>query len=447
MNATPAAFVRWLAGLICRIFYRVDPVGAAPSAGALLLLPNHSNSLLDPALVWATAGRDVRFLAKSTLFNGPFRSLLAAAGVIPVYRRIDKGVDVSKNTESFAAVAAALAAGDAVCLFPEGISHSSGRLEPLRTGAARMAIAAETAGTRVTLVAVGLNFDRKTTFRSRVTVVYGPPFYADDLLEIEGEDDHAAVNALTDRISDHIRGLLIEADPEADQALVDRVDRIYAAARGRSSDPAERVERRRVIAAGIDRLRADRPDHYDDILMQVRRYDERLRRFGLRDRHLDWNVSTREAVDFAAREMLFAIVLVPLCVLGFLLCIVPYYLTWFVARWIVARLINRASDAIATAQVFTGAVIYAAWFAFIAGVVWWEAGGLAALSVAIALPFLASAALVAIERESAVLDAVRAWLLLRRPHSSTRDRLRRRRSELADILDEVHEWMEGARSV
>src|SRR5262249_59256397 len=125
---------------------------------------------------------------------------------------------------------------------------------------------------------------------------------ADELLEVEGEDDHGAVKALTDRIGDHMRGLLIEADPEADQALVDRVDRIYAAARGRSSDPTERVERRRVIAAGIDRLRADRPDHYDDILMQVRRYDEPLRRFWVCRSPLHLSVSTRGARNFARSQ-------------------------------------------------------------------------------------------------------------------------------------------------
>ena len=98
----------------------------------------------------------------------------------------------------------------------------------------------------------------------------------------------------------------------------------------------------------------------------------------------------------------------------------------------------------ATAQVFTGAAIYAAWFGLIAWLVWWQISGLAALVTMIALPVIAAAALVAIERESAVLDAIRAWFLLRRASSSTRDRLRRRRSELADILDDVHEWMTGA---
>jgi hypothetical protein len=57
------------------------------------------------------------------------------------------------------------------------------------------------------------------------------------------------------------------------------------------------------------------------------------------------------------------------------------------------------------------------------------------------LPSLAVGGLFAIERESAVLDAVRAWWLLTRTRADTRERLRRRRSELADVLDEVNTWM------
>lgn len=63
MPASP--IVRLLARVVCRVFYRVDCVGKAPEAGAALLLPNHPNALLDPAVIWATAERDVRFLAKS----------------------------------------------------------------------------------------------------------------------------------------------------------------------------------------------------------------------------------------------------------------------------------------------------------------------------------------------------------------------------------------------
>jgi 1-acyl-sn-glycerol-3-phosphate acyltransferase len=441
VSTRPNPAVRWLARAICWIFYRIDAVGDVPASGAMLLLPNHPNALLDPAVVWATAGRDVRFLAKSTLFDGAFRPILKGAGAIPVYRKLDQGVDTSKNAETFASVSAALAEGDAICIFPEGISHSTGRLEPLRTGAARMALAAERDGTEVRLVPVGLNFDRKAVFRSRVTIVFGRPFSGRDLLPKNDTDYPAAVRALTDRMAERMRLLLVEADPRADAALVDRVDRLYAAARSRPQNPEERLLRRRTIAAGMERLRQADVTRYDSVLLRLRRYDERLRRFGLRDRHLDWQVSTADAAIFAARELLVGIVLLPLCAAGIILYFAPYQVTALIARQVA-----KDRDVLATAQVFTGAAVYAAWFAAIGGLVWWMAGRTAAVVTFLLMPLLALVALFAIERESAVIDAVRAWWLLRRARVETRARLKRHRSELADVLDEVHAWLETTAS-
>jgi 1-acyl-sn-glycerol-3-phosphate acyltransferase len=427
--------VRWIARAACYLFYRVDRAGRVPPSGPVLVLPNHPNALLDPAAIWATSGRDIRFLAKSTLFEGPLRPLLRGAGAIPVYRRLDRGVDASRNAETFAAVDAALAAGDAVCMFPEGVSHSTGRLEALRTGAARMALSAERRGVAVALVAAGLNFDRKTAFRSRVTVLYGDPFTVGDLCA-RPDPDAVIVRAITERIAGHMRRLLVEADPAADAALVDRVDRLYAAARGRAADPQERVARRRVIAHGIERLRAEQRQRYDDLLVRIRRYDQRLRRFGLEDRHLDWGVGAAGAWRFAARELLFAVPLVPVAAVGLAVFFPPYRLTG-----IAARASTSDTDVAATAKVGLGAVIHAAWLAAVAGAAWALSGAGAAVLVAAAMPVLAVAALFAIEREAAVLDTVRAWLQLRRSRRQTQARLRRTRSELAGILDEVHAWL------
>ena len=124
--------VRWLARTACWLFYRVDQAGSPPQTGPLLFVANHANALLDPAIVWATAGRDVRFLAKSTLFDGPLKPFLAGAGAIPVYRRRDEGVDMSTNAEMFSAVDAALARRGC------GV-HFSRRDEPLAGPARRAA--------------------------------------------------------------------------------------------------------------------------------------------------------------------------------------------------------------------------------------------------------------------------------------------------------------------
>ncbi len=425
-------FVRALARAASRLFYRVETVGTVPQQGAVLILPNHPNSLLDPAVIWATAGRDVRFLAKSTLFGTPLRPLLAGAGAIPVYRRLDQGVDTSKNAETFAAVEAAFAAGDAVCVFPEGISHSTGRLAPLRTGAARMALAAEQNGIRVAILPAGLNFERKTVFRSRAIVVYGKPFSASDL----PQDDAQAVRTLTDRMAQHMRRLLVEADPAGDAAVVDRIDRLYAAARAVPHDPQERVARRRVIAVGMERLRAADPQRYEEIFLKFRRYDDRLRRFGLRDRHLDWQISAADAARFAARELIAAVALVPLSAVTMLTFAVPYLVTHAISRRF-----TRDTDVEATAKALSGFVLYTLWIAAVAAIAWKLWGAAAGIAALAALPSVGIAGLFAIERESAVLDAVRAWLLLRRTRDGTRERLRRFRSELADVLDDVYSWL------
>jgi 1-acyl-sn-glycerol-3-phosphate acyltransferase len=439
------AVVARLARLVCRLFYRVSLVGRAPAAGPVLLLPNHPNSLLDPAVVWATAGRDVRFLAKSTLFRGHLVSpLVRAAGAIPVYRRIDEGVDASRNREMFAAVADALNRGEMVCLFPEGISHSTGRVEPLRTGAARIALAAIAAGGSPALVPVGLNFERKSAFRSRVTVAYGRAFFADDLrVDLPPEDEShvdpsAAVRTLTARIADEMRRLVVEADPRTDAQIVDRVDQLYRAARGRAPTPEARLERRRTIAAGIEALRTRDPDRYDRVRETIRRYDARLARFGLRDAHLDLRVPPAVVARFIVRELALAVPLLPLCLAGLVLFAVPYRLTgWVARRW------APDLDVVATVKAVGGAILYGLWGGALAAAAWIAGGrawGLAALA---ALPIVAVAALYAIERETAARDAARAWLAVRQTSPRARRLLLRRRSEIADLLDDVRAWLDA----
>jgi 1-acyl-sn-glycerol-3-phosphate acyltransferase len=424
---------RWLAGAATWTYYRVERQGPPVPPGPVLLVANHANALLDPAVIWSTAGRDVRFLAKAPLFRVPlFGAILRAAGAIPVYRAID-AADTSRNADMFAAVRAALARGDALCLFPEGTSHSTGRLEPLRTGAARMAIEARDAGIDVAIVPVGLNFDRKSAFRSRATVAFGRPL--DHRLMPAGSDKDD-VRTLTGQIAHAMRMVLVEVDPVADAALVDRVERLYLSAKPEARQ-GNRVERRRLIAAGLTRLRADNPDWYSQIAERVRTYDARLARFGLRDRDLDGSIPRSTAVRFAIREGLIAIALSPLMLAGVVLFFVPYHVT----DWIAGR--ARYLDEAATLKVFAGGATYLIWVVAIALMVWRATGTAGALLTLALLPAVAFASLAAIERESAVLAAVRGYLTARRTPARARAALGRQRNEIADVLDEVGRWASG----
>jgi 1-acyl-sn-glycerol-3-phosphate acyltransferase len=420
----PRRWIRALTRAVTWTFYRVDTRGAPPASGGVLLVANHPNAMIDPAVVWATAGRDVRFLAKEPLFRAPvIGQLLRAGGAIPVYRAID-AADTAKNAAMFAAAGAALAAGDAVCIFPEGTSHSSGRLEPLRTGAARIAQAAAERGVETSIVPVGLNFDRKSAFRSRASIVYGAPLAV---------DSREGVRDLTERIAGAMRELMIEADPLVDAAIVARIDQLFAIARPETRE-MYRVERRRRIAAGIERLRARQPEWYSEIAERVRTYDARLARFGVTDNDLSGAVSTATAFRFAIREGLIALALAPVLVAGFVIFWLPYRLTDWMAQ-------RGTLDEQATIKVVGGLAVYGLWIALLGWMAWRTLGADGALIALAALPIVAFAALFAVERETAVWRAVRGWLAVRRTRPSARARLGRARDEIVDVLDQVREWL------
>ena len=421
-----------------RTFYRIERVGGPLPDGPLLLLANHPNTLVDPALIQATAGCGIRFLAKSTLFaRHPLSWLVRGSGAIPVYRKMDPGVDTSRNVEMFAAVEAAFAAGEAVCLFPEGISHSEGRLEPLRTGAARMVLSSAAGGHPVTVVPVGLNFEHVARFRSRVTVFFGRPFGTDDLAAAYAADPQAAARELTERIERKLRRLMVEAEPRHDLPLVMRIDHLYTAARGVSRDPRERVIRRRVIAAGMAQLRERDPERLADITASVGEYDASLARFGLRDHDIDRRIPFAEAARFTVREGLLALVLLPVTVLSLTLFALPYQVTALVTRF-APDLKSRAIWALCA-----GMVAYGAWTGAIAGAVAWRTDAASGLLAGAGVAALAFGGVAAYERERAVLRTVRAFFALRQTPPAARARLRRQRAALADVLDQVHEWLQA----
>ena len=177
------------------------------------------------------------------------------------------------------------------------------------------------------------------------------------------------------------------------------------------------------------------PARYETALLQLRRYDRRLQRFGLRDHALDWDTSIDDAARFAAREVPLALVLMPLAIGAMVVFAVPYLLTAAVGR------LQKDTDVTATAKVVAAAVFYPVWTILLAVLAGLWIGPLWALLVLVVVPTVAVAGLFAIERESAALQTATSWLALRGARPTTRRRLRRHRAELADILDDVNSWL------
>lgn len=400
-----------LASFSLRAFYRLSADGGrVESRGPLLLVANHPNSLVDPAAVAAAAGRPVRFLAKAPLFTDPMVGwLVRGAGAIPVHRTADDPARMGENVDAFRAAYAALAAGDAVGIFPEGLSHSEPSLTPLRTGAARLALGgAALLGGPFPVVPVGLVFRDKERFRSRAITLVGEPISWMELAE-RGPDDRDAVVELTRRIDDGLRAVTVNLERWEDAPLVECAEAVYAAEVQGRSGPAARVERIREVTERLARLRGEGGEGWAALAHDLSRHRRILRALRLRPADLHAEPEVRAAVGWSLRQAGFFLLGAPLAVLGGVLFLIPYRLTGLLE----ARA-RPLPDVRATWKLFVGGVLHLVWIVLLSGIVAIQGGWLAAMAVLIALPLLGVTTLAVLARWSdAAGEARRFWTLRR----------------------------------
>ncbi len=415
-------------------YYRfVRAGGEVPASGPVLLVANHPNSLLDPAAVCAVAGRPVRFLAKAPLFGQPaIGRLVRACGAIPVYRRQDDPELMARNEETFRAAHEALEAGDAIGIFPEGISHNEPALASLRSGAARISLgAARRIGGSFPVIPVGLVLRRKARFRSEALAIVGEPVDWGDLVG-RGAGEADAVRDLTGRIEAALRGVTLNLERWEDAPAVEAAEAVYAAEFGLAGPPEERLRRQARMAGALSELRRRDAGRVEPVYRAVSRYAALLTRLKLRPDELrDRGPRARTVARWMGRQATFFGLAAPVAAVGHLVFALPYRLTHLLAR--------RASvdeDVRATVKLLGGAVIYLIWILLLAAAVAWWAGAWAGLAVLLGAVPLGLATLAVRERWAEAKSDARRYLVLR-DRAALRRRLLERRRELARRLEDL----------
>jgi glycerol-3-phosphate O-acyltransferase / dihydroxyacetone phosphate acyltransferase len=373
--------VRAVAALLLWLFYRrIDTTHAEriPLTGPVVIAANHHNALVDAMLIVVSVPRRITPLAKAPLFGhpliGPFLKLV---GAVRVHRRVD-GADPRDNAAMFTAAVAALRAGGALLIFPEGTSQPRPTLMPLRTGAARIVLSAAAEDVHVALMPVGLIFDEPGTFRAASALVsIGPAVAIDDARAQYSQGPEAAVRALTERLADTIRAQIVEAEDHHTLELLGTLERAWRHERGESGRvgaEASLAWRREVMrTAGTLAERA--PGRVAAFRRHLEGYAERLRESGLSDGQLGQRYTPRIVLRYTLSNALNLAVTLPLAFAGMIAHAVPYALTGLVAR----RLMDTAEEE-ATDKMAAGLVLYPlCWL--VEGWLVWRWGGAGALAV------------------------------------------------------------------
>lgn len=444
-------------GILCRLilavfFRRIEVVGGerVPRAeGGLRRVPliavaNHVNGLVDPLFLLGPLRLPARMLGKSTLWKIPVLAQLCdLAGVLPVYRRQDEGVDTSKNLETFARCHEELARGGILAIFPEGISHDQPQLQPLKTGAARILLEAERRlgplGSRI--LPVGLLFEDRGRFRSRALVVVGPPIDPAEEVELAARDEPTAVRLLTARVSEALERVTLNYRSWEESRLVERGARILeldALDLPRERRLAVEFDARRSLLDGLDALRQSHPREVAAAVGAAREYDRLLRLSGLRDEQVIASYPLDKLAAALARIAFNTVVALPVAMLGAVLNFVPFTLVE-----LVSRRFEDEENQIATYKVFPGIVAYPLTWGIEAAVAWGLWGAASGLALLLVAPLAGYIAVRLLERQESLWKESRAFLLLRRRRRIAEE-LRARRAEAGRRIETLVElWVES----
>ncbi|HTL97531.1 MAG TPA: hypothetical protein VL181_01880, partial [Holophagaceae bacterium] len=263
------------------------------------------------------------------------------------------------------AVHEALAQGDIVGLFPEGISHGMPDLAPLKTGAARLALSCPGP---LSVVPAGLVYGERRLFRQGVLLRVGEPILFADLKPQGLEPE--TVRALTARVRDRLKPLTLHGAEAERLKLAQNLAWLLAEEPSAVSD-LEAFRRR--VQSLEPKLEAMSREDRARLRHRVRAAQRWLRQSGLRPDQVGHPYPFQEVAAWIPRAAL-RLVLAPL--------LLPFALLFAPPVWIVDRAVRALADEIdmvATTGLLAGLALILAWTGGLAwclhhgGWPWWAA--------------------------------------------------------------------------
>lgn len=443
--------MRWVLGLALGFYFRrIERFHAerVPTNGPILLTANHPNSVTDPFVIGASLPRKVNFMATVQLFRfAPLKWLLMHCGVIPVNRVKDDPKAMRSVMDTFEAVYRVLERGEAVALFPEGITHDDPQLKEVKSGAARMALELEHRhGGKLGLqiVPVGLTFSAKELYRSEALVNFGAPIRATDFLVDYETQRKECIRKLSAEIESRIQALILHI-PDLEQArVINAVKRLYLerlqvgdqAVENSTTPRADELALTQHISAAVQQIYREQPQTAQAFTNQLNRYEIWLARLRISDTELAQfqNHGVRRRRNLL--KAILGVVLLPIAIYGWIFRLPPALLvTWAVHKFANPN-IRKAQ--VSTATIVAGVIAFSLFYALFIGVCHWEFGWPVSLWFGLSLPVTGLIAHYYWRSAKTLGAAIRKSFILLRAPSAAR-RLTAMRQGLVTEIETTHQ--------
>jgi len=407
--------------LALRIYFqRIEVTGVehVPLNTPVIFVLNHPNALVDPVFLLCLAPRPVSFLAKAPLFRMPIIGyLVKQLDSLPVYRRQDEGEDVSKNQETFIAARKLLERGGTIGICPEGVSHDDPGLKPIKTGAARISLAAVSTGEvkNLKIVPAGLYYTSKTSFRSDALLYFGSPIDVEPVtLEPDGQPPREAVRRLSSRVEKALREVILDAKHEEELQTTARAERIFSSAsndgEAESLKDELRLQQRFIKAYPIVQQR--QPERLRRLETRMMRFEEELNQAGVDAEELSPPGSTIRVFAAIVRRLILFLLMLGPAAIG----TIAHYPVYKLGGYLATKFSRDSDDVISTIKIISAMLLFALTWIILAVVAYVFTGWAPAVLVFLVIPFCGYVAIVFFEELDKSIAGLRVltFFLVRR---------------------------------
>lgn len=255
-----------------------------PTDGAVMITPNHCNTLMDALVILRAFKSPTVFGARADIFKMKFiAKIMYFLRILPMVRQRDGLRNVLKNHETQETIVETLESKMRFCMYPEGKHRPAHSLQIFGKGTFRAALAANARfGDKmpVYIVPAGIEYGDYFRYRSTSLVTFGKPINVTEFvkgLSVENEVQliEPLRKELAARMSELITYLEYDEDYEAKWTLT------KLRALGFKGSLHDKMQNNRRIVAEIEKACSERPEQMRETLAEAAAFEKERRSKGI----------------------------------------------------------------------------------------------------------------------------------------------------------------------
>lgn len=274
-------------------YRKVEVIGKEniPADGAVIIAPNHCNTLMDALVVLRAFKDESVFGARADLFNKPFvAKLMYFVRILPMVRQRDGLRNVLKNNETQEVIVEILENKVRFCMYPEGKHRPAHSLQTLGKGTFRAALAANSKfGDKmpVYIVPAGIEYGDYFRYRSTSLLTFGEAINVTEFVKgLDVENEVQMIEPLRKELASKISGLITFLRDDENLYKKWALTKMIALDNGVNygnfgTSLYKGMLANREIAGNIDAACCEKPSEMEKILEKVEEFEKKRKKKGL----------------------------------------------------------------------------------------------------------------------------------------------------------------------